>query len=294
MVAILSWGVWAILSRVLGDAVSAVHSQVLSTVGMVPIFLVMLPWVRAFRSGHAASDAVSSRLWRGRGLAFAGGIVSCLGNVAYYQVLSSGQEKAITVVPLTALYPVVTILLAVLLLGERLNPLQSFGVVLSMTAIYLLNVQTDRDWLSIWLLATLVPIVLWGVTGFLQKVSTHDISGEASAVWFLLAFLVVAPLLLWYEPLIDTIAMRTWMITFVLGFMLAFGNYAILAAFAHHGKAAIITPLSGLYPLVSIPLAAWWFQERMGMQEAVGIMVSLLAVTCLSLETKSTSSETSS
>ena len=43
-----------------------------------------------------------------------------------------------------------------------------------------------------------------------------------------------------------------------LGFFLAFGNLAILAAFARGGQAAVITTLSGLYPLISVPMAVSW------------------------------------
>src|ERR1041385_3625969 len=52
------------------------------------------------------------------------------------EVFKSG-EKTSTVVPLTALYPLVTILLAVPLLKEKLNRIQLIGVVLALAAIYL-------------------------------------------------------------------------------------------------------------------------------------------------------------
>lgn len=288
VLAIVSWGIWAVLSGVLGDAVSAVHSQVLSTVGMLPIMAVMLPYVR---SGADRGVRLTAAYWKGAALAFGGGIVSSLGNVGYYYVLSRGGEMATTVVPLTALYPVVTILLAVILLRERLSRQQWVGVLLSMVAIYLLNVRANGDWASSWLLVCLVPIFLWGITGFLQKVTTSYISGEASAVWFLLAFLVTAPLLLWHDPLTGTITGRTWWLTLTIGFTLALGNFAILAAFRHEGKAAIIAPLSGLYPLVSIPLAVWWLDETIDQQKALGILTSLLAVALLSIEPKTHTSE---
>src|SRR5688500_8191887 len=38
-VALLSWGVWAVLSKLLGDALTAEQSQAISTLGMLPIIL---------------------------------------------------------------------------------------------------------------------------------------------------------------------------------------------------------------------------------------------------------------
>lgn len=286
--AIFSWGVWAVLSGVLGNSISAVHSQVLSTIGMLPILVALMPKIR---SGTARSTRLSGTYWRGAALAFGSGLVSCLGNVGYYYVLSTGGESATTVVPLTALYPVVTILMAVILLRERLSSQQWLGVALSMVAIYLLNVQANGQWTSSWMLVCLIPIGLWGITGFLQKVTTLYITGEASASWFLLAFIVTAPLLLWHEPWKGTMTGRTWLLTLTMGFTLALGNFAILAAFRHEGKAAIIAPLSGLYPLVSIPLAVWWLNETIDFQKAMGILTSLLAVALLSIEPKTHTSE---
>lgn len=284
--AVFSWGFWAVLSAMLGDSISGAHSQALSTLGMLPVLLVLS--VQAWGEAKRSPPMDGARRTRGRFWAFLGGIVSCLGNVAFYGVLSSGDEKATTFVPLTALYPVVTILLAMVLLRERLNVLQWLGVGLAVVAIYLLNVKDDRAGWSDWPVEFLIPIGLWGLTGLLQKIATNDVSGEDSTVWFLIAFVLVAPALLWLQPLTGTIAPRTWWLTLVLGFTLALGNYAILAAFKHHGKAAVIAPLSGLYPLVSIPLAAWWFEEAIAGRQGVGILLSLVAVACLSVESGST------
>jgi drug/metabolite transporter (DMT)-like permease len=70
----------------------------------------------------------------------------------------------------------------------------------------------------------------------------------------------------------------------LLGFTLAFGNLAVLAAFASGGRAAIITPIAGLYPLVSLPIALWRFNEQIDAREAGGIALALLAVAMLTYE----------
>ena len=163
VLALLSWGVWAIMAKLIGAALSGAHNQALSTIGILPIMLAIGFSKRVFAPGN-----------RRRGIlyALAAGAVSCLGNVVYYDALSRGS-KAAMIVPLTALYPLTTILLAMLLLQERLNRIQLAGVLISLAAIYLFNVQREEGFFSRWLMYALLPIVLWGAAGFLQKLSTN-------------------------------------------------------------------------------------------------------------------------
>src|ERR1044072_618888 len=122
LAALLSWGIWAVLSKLLGEALSPEQSQALSTLGMLPIFLPLL-----------FSERTSLRRASRKGflLALIGGIVTCLANAACYSALACG-EKVATVVSLSALSPLVTVLLAVLVLRERLNCVQLVGVALSL------------------------------------------------------------------------------------------------------------------------------------------------------------------
>jgi transporter family protein len=275
VLALLSWGVWAIMAKLIGEALSGAHNQALSTLGILPIMIAL-----------GAARKFSSPGNRSRGIlyALAAGAISCLGNVVYYDALSRGG-KAAMIVPLTALYPLTTILLAMLLLKERLNRVQLAGVVVSLAAIYLFNVQREEGFLSRWLMLALVPIVLWGASGFLQKLSTNHISGELSTLCFLGAFIPFGVLFLAGEPLPAQITGRTWLLVLGQGFFLALGNLAVLAAFAAQGKASIVTPLAALYPVVSVPIAIGFLHERVGLREGIGIFLALVSVGMLSLET---------
>jgi len=187
----------------------------------------------------------------------------------------------------------VTILLAVLLLKERLNLIQSAGIVLSLCAIYFLNVHQDKGLISAWLGVAFIPIALWGVAGLFQKLSTNDISGELSTLWFIAAFVPVAGWIIWQAPTPVGVAFRTWTLAIALGFTLALGTLALLVAFAKKGKASIITPLAGLYPVVSIPIAILFLNERIGPREALGILLALISAIALSWESRPAATELS-
>jgi drug/metabolite transporter (DMT)-like permease len=270
---LVSWGIWAVLSRLIGENILPAHSQAMSTVGLVPIIVAL---------GLMKEPAAPGNRRRGVLLAFGSGVVSSLGNIAYYAAL--GHAKAAAVAPLTAMYPAVTILLAVPLLKERIAPLQWLGMGVSLAAIYAFNVPDQHGMISSWLLLAIVPIVLWGVTLLMQKMSTEDIPGGASAMWFLIAFLPIAALIVARHPLPSGLSARTWGLEAALGFTLGFGNLTILLAFASGGKASIIAPLSGLYPLVSIPIAMQALDERLTWREGAGIALALTAVVLLSIQ----------
>jgi drug/metabolite transporter (DMT)-like permease len=276
LLTLVSWGIWAILSKLIGGSISDAQIQVVSTLGILPILAALF---------FVPDSPAPGNRRRGVWLAFVSGIISCLGNIAFYAVLSRGA-KAAAVIPVTDLYPAVTVLLAVPILKERLNRLQWIGIFLSLGAIYLFHVSQERGLVSQWLLLALVPIVLWGVCGLLQKMSTNDVSGRTSAIWFLLAFIPVAVLIQIFDPLPGNVSARTIVVATAVGFALALGNLTILFAFASGGKASIISPLAGLYPLVSIPIAIAALGEQIGSRETLGILSSLVAVVLLSIQSE--------
>lgn len=161
LLAIACWGVWAVIPTEIGAALSARQQQALSTLGLLPLLAVL-----AFQ--RPPEDA--QKKTRGTLLALCAGTCSALGNIPYFALLAGGA-KAATVVPLTAMYPLVTVTLALVLLRERLNPVQAVGFAVSMTAIYLFNTggaAPDEGGSSImpnWLLMALIPVAVWGVAG---------------------------------------------------------------------------------------------------------------------------------
>jgi uncharacterized membrane protein len=274
LLAVLCWGLWAVISKLIGDALTAAQSQALSTLGLVPVMLGL---------GFSRRLAVTGRRCPGIMSGLASGILACGGNVAYYHALNSGA-KAATVVPLTALYPLLTIALAVLLLREKLNRVQAAGVLLSLAAIYLFNVSSAEGIISTGLGYALLPIAFWGVAGFLQKISTNHLSGELSSLWFLAAFIPVAGVILWREPLTTEVPPKVWVLAAALGLFFALGNFALLEACASEGKASVVVPLTALYPVVSVPIAILFFGERIAVRETIGIVLALVSVVALSCE----------
>jgi uncharacterized membrane protein len=275
LLTMLLWGGWGFVSKPLADKLSPWQMQALSALGLAPV-IAFLVFSKNLRSGASAR--------RGFWLAFASGLIAGLGNVAYYQALAAGG-KAADVTPLTALYPVVTIVLAILLLGERLNKVQGLGIAFSLTAMYFFNVGADSGWVNQWLLVALIPIGLWGVAALLQKCAANHASSELATTAFLLGGL---PMSL-FSPLFVSMTWKlppaTYGLALAVGLLFGLGNLTLIFAYSLGGKASVVTPMAGLYSLVTIPLAVVILGEKVSGREGVAIALALGAAIALSRET---------
>ena len=126
---IVAWGTWGVFSKL---AVERIDQQVLvwgSLIVVPAIFLVYL----------VASGQLVPLKMNTPGIAFAmlGGVGAALGTVCFYLLLA--RERASLTVPMTSLYPGLTVLLSVLFLKEELNGLHLLGILFALAAVALLS-----------------------------------------------------------------------------------------------------------------------------------------------------------
>src|SRR5205823_5651494 len=127
---VLLWGSWGVQSKVIVDRISPWMNQVLFSIGLLPL----LAWMPYWKNLREASGR------RGKGAVYGllTGVFGGLGNIGFYVALSS-RGKASIVVPMVGLAPLVTVVLALVILKESLNALQVLGLVLALASIYLLS-----------------------------------------------------------------------------------------------------------------------------------------------------------
>lgn len=130
LLTIFLWGAWGAVSKVVSSDVDANTNQIYFTVGLLPLMLLLFPAARRKAAGE--------RRGAGIGWAFITGILGGAGNIAFFRALSTGGKVSI-VAPATALFPLVTVILAVTILRERLSRYQVAGFLLALVAIYLLS-----------------------------------------------------------------------------------------------------------------------------------------------------------
>jgi transporter family protein len=126
---VLAWGTWGVVSKVALGMVSPMLNQVIFTLGLIPLVAIMM------KSRHLFAG---TKRRRGFAYAFITGILGGVGNVTFFEALSHGG-KASAVVPVTGLYPLLTVVTAIPLLKEKLNWVQGVGIILAAAAILLFS-----------------------------------------------------------------------------------------------------------------------------------------------------------
>jgi transporter family protein len=126
---IVAWGTWGVFSKL---AVERIDQQVLiwgSLIVIPPIYLIYL----------AASGQLVPLKMSTPGITYAtlGGIGAALGTVCFYLLLA--RERASLTVPMTSLYPALTVLLSVIFLKEHLSGAHVLGILLALAAVALLS-----------------------------------------------------------------------------------------------------------------------------------------------------------
>jgi uncharacterized membrane protein len=287
LLAIVLWGVWGAVSKAASNAVpSPTDLQVISTIGVVPIALLLV-----------ASPNFSKRTGSlGKGIAYGAltGLCGSIGNLALFASLNLGGDAS-TVLPLSGVYPLVTVVLAMLVLRERLNVVQVCGIGLAIGALVLFNAEgggaTTRPglpwWQRVvapWMACALAAMVLYGVAGVTQKLATNNVSTELSTVCFALAFIpvalavmVVSPVTNWHLPA------SAWVLAVLTGALISTGTLTLFAAY-RNGKASVVTALTALYPALTVVISVPLFHERLDVRKVAAIAVALGAAVALTYE----------
>ncbi|MFZ2087079.1 MAG: EamA family transporter [Desulfobaccales bacterium] len=121
------WGLWGLFSKVATQHLGPQGAYLLGMFGYLPVFFILL---------YETGGKVPFHPW-GWAAALAAGMSTAFGLFFFFRALHYGAASV--VVPLTSLYPVVTVLLSWVFLRETLNPRQLVGLVLAMVAVWLLS-----------------------------------------------------------------------------------------------------------------------------------------------------------
>lgn len=128
---LLAWGLWGFFGKYALKFLNPISLILFETIGAIVIQLAVLLFLFFSKYKFETSAA-------GISLAMLVAFFGVIGTVLFFFTLS--KTKASILVPLTALYPVVTVLLSFAFLKEKITLVQGIGIVLAVVAGVLLSI----------------------------------------------------------------------------------------------------------------------------------------------------------
>lgn len=129
LLCIFLWGLWGFILKFTYKDLSWIQTYFLSSLASFTLATLIFLYCKGKVSLQHRSTYI----------AVLAGVFGSAGYVFFMKALDTG--KASIVIPLTAMYPVVTVVLALLFLGEKVSVYQAIGIVLAVAAIILISIK---------------------------------------------------------------------------------------------------------------------------------------------------------
>jgi transporter family protein len=135
-----------------------------------------------------------------------------------------------------------------------------------------------------WLGFAILALVLWGITGVTQKLSTNRISSERSFLWFCWAMVALSAAVLIVARPHWGLGQLVVLCSIAGGALNGLGAWTSFRALESGGKASIVISLISLYPLLTVVLAVLLLGERLTWMQTAGAITAIAAAILVSME----------
>ena len=276
LVTMVTWGVWSAFSD--QPDYPATLTYVVWAISMIPCALVALANI------HFKLDVRKKSMW----LSLAVGLLGAGGQLALFQALRYGP--AYLVIPMISVAPIVTVILSVIFLKERVGRLGYLGIALAFVAIvcFSLSGKTDESIKSsLWLVFSAVVFIFWGIQGLVMKLANNSTPDPESVfVYMAISGVVLIPAALaltdWSQP-VNHGWNGPWM-TFCVQILNAIGAYTLVYA-NRYGKAMIVAPLANACaPVIGCVISLVLYSHVPSPVQVTGIAAAIACVLIFSKE----------
>ena len=125
---VLCWGGWVLASKLGSNQIPASAMQFLFAFGFIPVALLVL----------LVKPVKFEKSLKGITYSLGNGVLAGIGGLTLFAAYRSGGNTSV-ITAATALYPLITVVLAILVLRERLNWLQVVGLGFAVAAIVIFS-----------------------------------------------------------------------------------------------------------------------------------------------------------
>ena len=196
--------------------------------------------------------------------------------------------------PIKATQPVLTLLGALLIFGERLNGYQWAGVLCALASFYLLSLSGKKEGIRFahnrWIFLMFLSIMMGALSGLYDKLLMRSLDVMTVQVWFniyQLAIMLVVLLTLWYPNRKKTTPFQwRWNIIFISLFLCMADWIYFYALTFPDSMISIVSMVRRSSVLVTFTAGALFFHEKNLKSKALDLLLVLLGMICLYLGTK--------
>ncbi len=196
--------------------------------------------------------------------------------------------------PIKATQPVLTLVGAMLIFGERLNAWQWAGVLLAISSFYLLSFSGKKEGIRFthnkWIFFTVLSVLAGSLSGLYDKYLMSRLDVMTVQVWFNVyqcVVMLLILLLLWYPRRRQTTPfVWRWNILLISVFLCMADWVYFYALTFPDSMISIISMIRRSNVLVTFAAGAFFFHEKNLKNKAVDLFLVLLGMICLFLGTK--------
>jgi len=264
---VLFWGVWGAFS----GAPTSLYDYPNEMVYILWAFTMLIPCYFAMRGKTFDRRPIAAVYGLLIGLTGAGG------QLVLFKALSNGP--AYLIFPLISISPAITVLMAVLILRERIRLLATIGVIAALASIILFSITNGSGDASTgpWLILALVVMVAWGVQAyFMKKAATVGVNDATTFGWMTISGLLLIPVawfMMGHFP--SDAPWQAPALTLGTQLLNAVGALFLVMALSR-GKATIVAPVTNaLAPVLTIVLSLIVYQTLPSVYAFVGIVLAI-------------------
>ncbi len=205
--------------------------------------------------------------------------LSAVGYIFFYEAVE--RQKISLVGVITAAFPFVTVILAVLFLNESLTISQSIAIAIIIISVSLLSYapENQKTQKRTWLLFAVLCLLTWGVWSVTAKFAID----RAGPITYAGVYALVGPAVFipyWYVRSGSFHLTREDVDAELSVSFFCFGSLFFYAALKY-GYASLVTAFSALYPFVTLIFARIMLSESLEKHHKLAVALALLGILLL-------------
>ncbi|MFI9081931.1 DMT family transporter [Streptomyces sioyaensis] len=264
---VLFWGVWGAFSSQPSERYGYPNEMIY----VIWAFTMLVPAAVALRRGRFDRRPIAALYGLAAGLTGAGG------QLLLFQALSNGP--AYLIFPVVSLSPVITVLMAVALLRERIGKLAVTGVIAALIAIVLLSIPAGAGGAvatGSWLALAVLVCVAWGAQAFfMRKSALAGVNDATTFGWMTVSGLLLVPVAVLMMGGLPNAPWQAPALTAGTQILNAVGALFLVMALSR-GKASVVAPITNaLAPVLTIVLSLLVYRTLPTIWATVGIVLAL-------------------